>query len=124
VCGWCNFPDGIAVNIAQLKLLVCKCKSSISGSLKGMGYDIVLSRPSLCQQLLIQIPYLKDHPVELRQWTVRLCSGTQFASCLGTGSRPSGPNPRPHPRRLNSAPSRRWIEDEITGTEFPGFFDP
>lgn len=74
VCGVCRLSNGIAVNIAQLRRLVLKCKSSINGSLKGMGYDIVLSKPSACEELLKTIPFLRNNPAELRQWTVRLRS--------------------------------------------------
>jgi hypothetical protein len=124
VCGWCRFADGLAVNVAQFKRLVFKCKSSISGSLKGMGYDIVLSRPALCQELLRQIPYLENHPAELRQWTVRLKSGSQLSSALGSlGQPPPGPGPSPSPHAPLPG-SGGFAGEETQDAAFRSFFDP
>jgi hypothetical protein len=72
VCGICRIPNGIAVHTAQLKKLISKCKSSINGSLKCLGYDIVLPKASSCQELLNAIPQLQDHHGELRKWTIRM----------------------------------------------------
>jgi hypothetical protein len=77
VCGVCRLANGIAVNIAQLKRLVFKCKSSINGSLKGLGYEIVISKTASCAELFQVLPQLHNHPGELRQWTVRLRSDTR-----------------------------------------------
>jgi hypothetical protein len=74
VCGICRIPSGIALNIAQLKKLVFKCKSSINGSLKGLGYDVVLAKTASCTELFDALPQLRMNPGELRQWTVRLRS--------------------------------------------------
>jgi hypothetical protein len=74
VCGVCRIPNGIALNIAQLKKLVFKCKSSINGSLKGLGYDIVIGKTSTCSELFEALPQLRLSPGELRQWTVRMRS--------------------------------------------------
>lgn len=71
VCGVFKFEGGIAVNISALKRLVFKCKSSINGSLKAIGYPNVKYKSSQCEELLQGIPYLKGNTVELRQWTVR-----------------------------------------------------
>ena len=38
-----------------------------------MGYSLV-SKTSVCEELLTEIPYLRDNPAELRQWTVRYTS--------------------------------------------------
>jgi hypothetical protein len=75
VCGVCRIANGIAVNIAQLKKLIFKCKSSINGSLKGLGYEIVVSKTSSCTELLNTIPHLRLNSSEQRQWTVRMMSG-------------------------------------------------
>jgi hypothetical protein len=75
VCGVCMIPKGIAVNTTQLKRLVFKCKSSINGSLKRLGWGTILSKPSAYEDLLNQIPYLREHPAEVRQWTIRVGSG-------------------------------------------------
>lgn len=71
VCGVYKFDGGIAVNISALKRLVFKCKSSINGSLKAIGYPTVTYKSSQCEELLQGIPFLKGNTVELRQWTVR-----------------------------------------------------
>ncbi len=52
--------------------------------LKGMGYDIVVSKTSSCEELLNAIPHLRSNPMELRQWTVRLRS--DGASADGAGA--------------------------------------
>lgn len=74
VCGICKLSNGIAVNIAQLRKLIFKCKASINGSLKLMGYDSVASKTTSCAELFEKIPYLKTNSAELRQWTVRTSS--------------------------------------------------
>jgi hypothetical protein len=83
VAGFCRFKDGVAINVGQFKRLILKCKSSINGSLKKMGYDIVLSNAGTCPQFLEEIPILKDS-LELRQWTVRLRS-TECGSQITAG---------------------------------------
>lgn len=88
VCGVCQLSNGIAVNITQLKRLVFKCKSSINGSLKGMGYDTVVSKTSACEELLEAIPYLRNNTTELRQWTVRLRSGASLPASDTTPPQP------------------------------------
>jgi hypothetical protein len=77
VCGVCRLTDGIAVNVPQLKKLIFKCKSSINGALKGLGYDIVVAKTASCPELLRLIPVLRNCPTELRQWTIRICSAKQ-----------------------------------------------
>ena len=74
VCGVCPLSNGIAVNIKQLGKLIFKCKSSINGSLKGLGYDVVIGKSSKCEELLQKIPYLRKNIGEMRQWTVRVSS--------------------------------------------------
>lgn len=71
VCGVYQFEGGIAVNISALKRLVFKCKSSINGSLKAIGYPNVTYKSSTCEELLKGIPILRGNTAELRQWTVR-----------------------------------------------------
>lgn len=71
VCGIFKFKNGIAVNISQLKKLVLKCKSSINGSFRAIGYPNVSSKANECSELLECIPFLKNNASELRQWTIR-----------------------------------------------------
>jgi hypothetical protein len=71
VCGVCRLSEGIAVNAAQLGRLIFKCKSSINGCLKALGYDVVIARPALNEELLRELPALRTDAGELRQWSVR-----------------------------------------------------
>jgi hypothetical protein len=80
VCGVCPLSNGIAVNVVQLKRLMFKCKSSINGSLKMLGYDVVLAKAVSCQELFRCLPQLRDNSDELKQWTVRMSSSDLAAS--------------------------------------------
>ncbi|EAX96201.1 hypothetical protein TVAG_000300 [Trichomonas vaginalis G3] len=71
VCGYCCFPDGIAINTRQLKLLIFKCKSSINGSLHKMGLSSNIAKNEATNSLIMAIPILRDNINEMRQWTVR-----------------------------------------------------
>ena len=71
VCGLYPINGGIAVNISSLKKLIMKCKSSINGSFKAIGYPSVTTKSSYCDELLEGIPFLKNNFVELRQWSIR-----------------------------------------------------
>jgi hypothetical protein len=74
VCGMCLFRDGagIAVSTSQLKRLIFRCRSSINGSLKGLGYGQIVTIQEAGELLLREIPYLGDNPAELRRWTIRM----------------------------------------------------
>ena len=71
VCGVCWMDSAIAINTRQLRLLVCKCKSSINGSLQKMGYTTNMAHSESWKILFPKIPLLKDHFPELRKWTIR-----------------------------------------------------
>lgn len=71
VCGVCWMDRAIAVNTRQLRLLVSKCKSSINGSLKKMGYSTNTAHSESWKILFPRIPRLQNHFTELRQWTIR-----------------------------------------------------
>ena len=75
VCGICWMDQAIAINTRQLKLLVCKCKSSINGSLQKMGYTTNMAHSESWKILFPKIPLLKDHYSELRKWTIRYKPG-------------------------------------------------
>lgn len=82
VCGVAWLLDGgIAVNTHQLKILICKCKSSINGSLLKMGYSSVLARGQTQKSLESLFPILKSNQIDVRQWTIRQ-SGS--AKCTNT----------------------------------------
>jgi hypothetical protein len=74
VCGILLFREGVAVNIAQFKRLIWKCRSSINGALAELGYDEVLPRSETTAQLLRLLPALEGRSGEIRQWTIRLPS--------------------------------------------------
>jgi hypothetical protein len=71
VCGVCRLAGGMAVNPGRLQRLVMKCKSSINGSLSRLGYEIMQADFKLSQDLVQQLPMLRDNPAELRQWSLR-----------------------------------------------------
>jgi hypothetical protein len=96
VCGTCKLTNGIAVNTTQLKRLVFKCKSSINGSLKGLGYALIITGPSAGEELLNEIPYLRQNPAEFRRWTIRTTAATDRTDMLLSAAQ----------RALNEAPPR------------------
>ncbi|OHS95531.1 hypothetical protein TRFO_38346 [Tritrichomonas foetus] len=71
VCGIFKVNNCIAVNISQLKHLINKCKSSINGSLRRLGFGNIIKKVDGCEQIFEVIPYLENHPSELRRWTIR-----------------------------------------------------
>ena len=75
VCGVCWMDSAIAINTRQLRILVCKCKSSINGSLQKMGYTTNMAHSESWKILFPKIPLLKDHFPELRKWTIRYKPG-------------------------------------------------
>jgi hypothetical protein len=75
-CGVCWLPGGIAYSVGQLSLLTGKCKSSINGSLKKIGYSSKLVRGEGTVTLASYLPFLREHPVEHRKWTVRKADNT------------------------------------------------
>jgi hypothetical protein len=93
VCGICKLTDGIAVNTNQLQKLISKCKSSINGCLKGLGYDHVSLKPSMTDELLRQIPYLRTTPSEQRQWTIRARSTPEPVQMSADITPPSAGSP-------------------------------
>ena len=71
VCGIFKVKDMIAVNIHQLQCLIAKCKSSINGSLRKIGYGNIVKKEEGSEFLFEIIPYLKSNPSERRKWTLR-----------------------------------------------------
>jgi hypothetical protein len=66
VCGVCRLPGGLAINPGRLQRLIMKCKSWINGSLNRLGYTIAQPDFALSQELLQQLPALRENPAELR----------------------------------------------------------
>jgi hypothetical protein len=71
VTGFVELEEGFAVNVTQLHTLIFKCKSSINGSLRRMGYATKITTASAFNKLFEAIPVLKMNATELRQWTIR-----------------------------------------------------
>jgi hypothetical protein len=71
VTGFVELDDSLAINVTQLHTLIFKCKSSINGSLRRMGYSVALNTVAAFNKLFEVIPALKRNPAELRQWTIR-----------------------------------------------------
>ena len=71
VCGVCWLSNGIAINTMQFSGLLGKCKSSINGSLQMLGYKPFPCSSSQNKELLDKIPYLKQNPSDIKQWTLR-----------------------------------------------------
>jgi hypothetical protein len=71
LCGMAWLPEGLGVNIHQLRHLLPKCKSSINGSLQKIGYATTLRRGECCASISRAFPCLRGHTAELRKWSVR-----------------------------------------------------
>jgi hypothetical protein len=71
VTGFVELDDSIAINVGQLHTLIYKCKSSINGSLRRMGYSVNVNTVAAFNKLFNVIPALRRNPAELRQWTIR-----------------------------------------------------
>jgi hypothetical protein len=71
VTGFVELDDSLAINVTQLHTLIFKCKSSINGSLRRMGYSTKVNTVAAFNKLFEIIPALKRNPTELRQWTIR-----------------------------------------------------
>jgi hypothetical protein len=71
MCGVGWLPEGLAINIHQLRHLLPKCKSSINGSLQKLGYSISLRRGECSASILRELPCLRGNTPEVRKWSVR-----------------------------------------------------
>ncbi|KAH0789271.1 potassium/sodium hyperpolarization-activated cyclic nucleotide-gated channel 1 [Histomonas meleagridis] len=119
VCGICWFPNGIAINTRQLRVLIAKSKSTINGAIAKMGYTTVPTKGDDATQLLNIIPYLKGHFSELRQWTIR-----RSATFMTPTPEVQVPTPAPV---MNENPKNQ-ISDifqfDFTPYDFDEFADP
>ncbi|OHT09611.1 hypothetical protein TRFO_21404 [Tritrichomonas foetus] len=79
VCGVCWLGCDIAINTRQLRILILKSKSTINGALAKMGYTTIPIKSHDPTELVENIPFLKSHPQELRQWTTRRNSKMSLA---------------------------------------------
>jgi hypothetical protein len=71
VCGVVFLPDGLALNIQQLRILLGRCKSSINGSLQQLGYTSEPQTQTTSQDFLMKIPAGYHNTADLKKWTIR-----------------------------------------------------
>jgi hypothetical protein len=74
ICGICFVGPMICINTRQLKVLLCRCKSSINGILQELGYVAVRSRTKSRSCILAMMPSIEGNHDLLRQWSVRHAS--------------------------------------------------
>ena len=86
VCGVCQLNCGIAINSRQLKFLINKCKSSVNGALKLMGYKTTVSRGDINSELVTFLSMFKANTKELRQWSIR--TTTNASACVNESNVP------------------------------------
>jgi hypothetical protein len=125
-CGLYWLPDGIAVDVHEVRLLVPRCKSSINGSLHKLGYTLSLGRLE-CAELLTKIfPLLRDQTAELRKWSIRKAESLRPAMVLPILPEKRTPAPECREDELDLAfPQEfadRW-DDEATMGNFLTRFD-
>ena len=71
VCGIMWLSNGIAINTHQLALMISKCKSSINGCFKLLGYETIPTAADSASEIIRKYPFLKNNFAELRKWTIR-----------------------------------------------------
>jgi len=72
VCGVCWLDDAsIAINTAQLSLLISKCKAAINNYMQSLGYMTINSRKINSIKLHHIIPQLITDYTENRKWSIR-----------------------------------------------------
>lgn len=69
VCGICWLTTGeLALNFHNLRILTNSSRSTMNNDLLKSGYVTI---PMKSCDLINQIPYLEEHPVNLRDWTIK-----------------------------------------------------
>ena len=69
VCGYYRYSDKLLINIRQLKVLLCCCKSQCNIMLKNAGYKAVLDRPKIAELRILFNVELSD--TFARCWSYR-----------------------------------------------------
>ena len=71
-CGICWIGNSsIGISIRRFSHLLNRCKSSVNGSFQKIGYKSLQGHLD-GYEILNKIPVLKNHPQELREWTLRV----------------------------------------------------
>jgi hypothetical protein len=79
LAGICFVGPAVCVNTRQLKFLLGRCKSSINGCFRQLGFVAVRTKAKARGFIAATLTSLKDRPEAIRQWTVRCTSGaSQF----------------------------------------------
>jgi hypothetical protein len=79
LAGICFVGPAVCVNTRQLKSLLGRCKSSINGCFKQLGFVAVRTKAKARGFIAAALTSLKDRPEMIRQWTVRWTSAaSQF----------------------------------------------
>jgi hypothetical protein len=108
-CGLYWLPDGIAVDVHEVRRLVPRCKSSINASLQKLGYSLSLGRLE-CAELLTKIfPLLRDQTAELRKWSIRKAESQRPSMILPILARPALSVPE------NRELQERWDDENSLG---------
>ena len=74
VCGYYRYSDKLLINIRQLKVLLCCCKSQCNIMLKNAGYKAVLDRPKIAELRILFNVELSD--TFARCWSYRELQNT------------------------------------------------
>ena len=124
VCGVVFFNNShLAINTHQLSLIYDKCKSSINGALKHLGWKTTISRGDLDPQLIDFFPILKGQTAKLRQWSVRIHEQAPISCPSMTNAMQSngGTNPPIFDLNLKGSDDQplatKEINDEIVSPE-------
>lgn len=72
--GVCFAGSIVCVNTRQLKIFLCRCKSSINGSFQQLGYLALKTKSKSRNCVVAALPSLEHQNAVLRQWTVRVIS--------------------------------------------------
>jgi hypothetical protein len=86
VCGMIWWEDAIAISTPQFCKLVGKCKSTLNGGFKSLGYGIVPISFEFARRLSAAIPEMSAN--EWRRWTIRGKAGAVVAEVHDPRIRP------------------------------------
>jgi hypothetical protein len=81
LAGICFVGAAVCVNTRQLKCLLGRCKSSINGCFKQLGFVAVRTKAKARGFIAAALTSLKDRPEIIRQWTVR-CTSSASQFCF------------------------------------------
>ncbi|OHT13923.1 hypothetical protein TRFO_15819 [Tritrichomonas foetus] len=71
VCGVIFFDKYVAINTRQLSTVLLKSKATLNAILFKAGYAPLQKSDEAYQSFQERMPYLRNHPMKFREWTVR-----------------------------------------------------